>query len=403
MPYSDEELESLLQDLESDRVERKESWRGDAPEKGRQAACAFANDLPNHSQSGILFVGVNDAGVPTGLPITDELLRTLADIKTDGKIVPPPTLTVEKRHLCGQDIAVVVVEPADSPPVRYEGRIWIRLGPRRGLASAQDERILSEKRRHRDIPFDIQPLPSCPLGELNRIVFEQQYLPRAVASDILEANDRTYEQKLASTSMVHSVDAPQPTVTGVLTLAKSPRSWIPGAYIEFLRIAGTEWGDPVSDEQEIDGTLDTMLNRLDDKLKAHNSSSVEFTSGTSRENRTSPYPISALQQISRNAVLHRTYEGTHAPIRIYWFDNRIEVLSPGGPYGMVNAENFGQPGRTDYRNPNIASVLKNLGFVQRFGFGIAEARKALDQNGNPPPEFQVESSAVLVILRPTSL
>ncbi len=59
------------------------------------------------------------------------------------------------------------------------------------------------------------------------------------------------------------------------------------------------------------------------------------------------YPIVALQQLARNAVLHRTYEGTNAPARIHWFSNRIEILSPGGPYGQVNRNNFGDPGVTD--------------------------------------------------------
>lgn len=396
---TDHDLEALLTDLESDRAERKESWQGSVPEKARQAVCAFANDLPNHRQAGVLFIGVREDGTPTGLSITDQLLLTLADIKTDGKIVPPPSLSVEKRHLHGHDVALVIVDPADSPPVRYEGRIWIRIGPRRGLASAQDERILNVKRRYRDVPFDIQPLPACPLSELNRLTFEQEYLPRAVAADILAANERSYEQKLASTGMIRSLDEPVPTIVGVLTLGKSPRSWIPGAYIEFLRVQGVNWGDPVADEQEIDGTLETMLRRLDEKFKAHNTVSVDFTSGTTTEVRRSPYPLPALQQLARNAVLHRTYEGTNAPIRLYWFNDRIEIHSPGGPFGIVTKDNFGHPGRTDYRNPNIAAVLKNLGFIQRFGFGIAEARKALRENGNPPPEFQVEATTVLATIR----
>jgi ATP-dependent DNA helicase RecG len=106
-----------------------------------------------------------------------------------------------------------------------------------------------------------------------------------------------------------------------------------------------------------------------------------------------------LQQICRNAVMHRTYEATNAPVRVMWFNDRIEVHSPGGPFGIVTAANFGQPGVGDYRNPGIAGVLRTLGFVQRFGFGIAEARRTMAANGNPPPEFQVEANHVLVTLR----
>jgi ATP-dependent DNA helicase RecG len=396
---TDAELEALLTEVESDCAERKESWAGDAPEKGRQAVCAFANDLPDHRQPGVLFVGARNDGNPSGLAVTDELLQTLSDIKTDGNTVPPPTLFVEKRRLRGSEMAVVTVLPADAPPVRYKGRVWIRTGPRRGIATLQDERILNEKRRFRDRAFDTHPIEGCPLDELNRIVFENEYLPQAVAADVLAANQRSYEEKLAATSMIAAVDHPTPTVMGVLTLGKTPRTWLPNAYIQFLRIRGTEWGDPVADAQEIDGTLEHMLRRLDDKLRATLAVSVDFTSGSTIELRRTPYPLVALQQLCRNAVMHRTYEHTNAPVRLYWFDDRIEITNPGGPYGTVTAQNFGRPGQTDYRNPSIAGVLKTLGFAQRFGFGIADARKALAENGNPQLEFQIEQTMVLATLR----
>jgi ATP-dependent DNA helicase RecG len=400
-PLTDEELLALIHDLESDRVERKQTWKGDAPEKGRQAVCAFANDLPNHGQPGVLMVGVKDDGTPMGpeFVVTDELLMTLADIKTDGKITPPPTLTVAKRHLLGREVAVVTVWPADAPPVRLEGRIWIRTGPRRGQASAQDERVLTEKRRYRDRSFDTHPVGGSTLDDLSRSYFENEFLPQAVARDVLENNGRSYEERLASLGMIASVDEPTPTVVGLLALGISPRTWVPSAYIQFLRIRGTDWGDPVVDEAELDGNLDTMLRRLDDKLKATLAVAVDFTSGAATEVRTSPYPLSALQQLTRNAVMHRTYEGTNAPVRVYWFDDRIEISSTGGPYGAVTQANFGRPGVADYRNPVLAGVLKTMGFVQRFGFGIAEARRAMLANGNPPLEFQVEATTVLAILR----
>jgi ATP-dependent DNA helicase RecG len=76
---TDEQLESLLKDLESDVVERKESLSGKATDSIREAICAFANDLPDHRKPGVVFVGVRDNGSAAGRPITDELLRTLAD------------------------------------------------------------------------------------------------------------------------------------------------------------------------------------------------------------------------------------------------------------------------------------------------------------------------------------
>lgn len=397
-PYGDDELEQMLANLESDHVERKESFRGDAPNTVREAVCAFANDLPNHQRAGLVFVGVRDNGTPVGLNITDELLRQLTDIKTDGNILPPPTLTVTQHTLQGADVAVICVEPADSPPVRYKGRIYIRIGPRHGIASAQDERILNEKRRYRDRPFDVQPVPSASISDLDRRFFEEIYLPAAFAPDVLEANERSYEQRLASTKMIVAVDAPIPTVLGLLTLSSHTRDFLPGAYIQFLRIAGQNLGDPISDELLIDGTVNDLLRRIDEKLLAHNRTAVDFTSGTV-EQRIQPYPLVALQQLIRNAVMHRTYESTNAPVRVYWYDERIEITNPGGPFGAVSVENFGQPGVADYRNPNLAEALHVLGFVQRYGFGIPAARRALAKNNNPPLEFSVQPTYIGVTVR----
>jgi ATP-dependent DNA helicase RecG len=397
-PLADNELAALLDDTESDSAERKRSWDGSAPEKGRQAVCAFANDLPNHQRPGVLFVGVNDDGSPSGIPITDQLLLTLADMKTDGKIIPPPTLSVAKRTLKGSEVAVVTVWPADAPPVRYDGRIWIRIGPRRGVASAQDERTLNEKRRFRDRHFEAHPVAGSTIGELNRSTFEQEYLPHAVATDVLEANGRTYEERLASFGMIAASDDPIPTVLGLLVLGGSTRTWLPGAYVQFLRIRGTALADSVVDEQEIDGTISDVMRRLDEKLAAHMTAALDFSS-QDREVRTSPYPIVALQQLARNAVMHRTYEGTNAPVRFYWFDDRIEIINPGGPYGSVTVQNFGRPGYTDYRNPQLAGAFRVLGYAQRFGAGISLARQELLRNGNPPPEFTVEQNFVAVAMR----
>jgi ATP-dependent DNA helicase RecG len=391
--YTDAELELMLADLESDLVERKESFKGDGPNTVREAVCAFANDLPDHQRAGVVFVGVRDDGTPCNLAITDALLRSLADTKTDGNIVPPPSLTVAKRTLRRVEVAVITVEPSDSPPVRYKGRVQIRIGPRRGIASPQDERILSEKRRHRDLPFDAQPVPSATLGDISRRSFEEEYLP-GFGRDIVAANDRTYEQKLAACKMISSPDDPIPTVIGLLTLGIRVRDVLPGAYVQFLRIDGLALSDPVRDEAAIDGPLSQIIRQIDEKLAAHNRTAVDIASEAT-ERRESDYPLVALQQITRNAVMHRTYEATNAPIRVYWFNDRIEVISPGGPFGIVTPENFGSPGLADYRNPNLAEAMRVLGFVQRFGVGIQLARRELQNKGHPDLHFEVTQQAVL--------
>lgn len=396
--YSDQDLERMLSELESDTSERKESLKGDAPTKAREAVCAFANDFPGHGRPGVVFIGARDDGTPSGLAVTDALLLQLADLKTDGNIVPPPTLTVDRRVLRGQEMAIVTVWPADAPPVRYKGRVHIRIGPRRGIASAQDERVLNEKRRHGDRPADARSVPQSVLTDLDRRRFEDEYLPAAVAPDVLAANERSYQQRLAAAKMVLAADEPTPTVLGLLVLCNRTRDFLPGAYVQFLRIAGRDLADPISDSQAIDGPVAELLRRTDEKLAAHNHVAVDLTS-ESLERRAVHYPMAALQQLVRNAVLHRSYEATNAPVRLTWYDDRIEIQNPGGPYGSVTEDNFGQPGVSDYRNPGLAEALRVLGFVQRFGVGIATARRELLAAGNPAPEFEVNASHVAVTLR----
>ena len=86
--YTDSELLAMLQDVESDLVERKESLRGDAPTSIREAVCAFANDLPGHRRPGVVFVGADDAGRPTGLPIARRELRANRQPAPAFKVTP---------------------------------------------------------------------------------------------------------------------------------------------------------------------------------------------------------------------------------------------------------------------------------------------------------------------------
>ena len=398
---TDEDLARLLSEGESDRVEFKESLGGGTREAIREAICAFANDLPRHGKPGVLFVGVRDSGEVTGLSVTDELLQQLAGIKTEGNIVPLPSMTVEKRTLGGKDVAVITVQPSDSPPVRFRGSVRVRVGPRRGVATAQDERSLNEKRRFGDIPFDIQPVPSSRLSDLNLTQFENEYLVQAFAPEVLESNERSAQERLAATKMVASPAEPTPTVLGILVLGKNPQDFLPGAYVQFLKLDGTDLSDDIIDSENIGGTIPDMLRRLDEKLNAHNRIAVDLTSDR-LEQRTSLYPIPAIQQITRNAVMHRTYESTNAPVRVSWFSDRIEILSPGGPFGAVTADTFGQHGITDYRNPNLAEAMRTLGFVQRFGVGIPTARRLLKEAGLPEPEFLTPENHVLATIRAVS-
>lgn len=229
MARTDQQLRHLLTDLESDQVERKESLRsGEANERICQAVCAYANDLPDHRSSGVIFVGAADDGIPTGLPINDGLLLKLADMRGQGRILPPPVMSVRKLDIGDQSVAVVEVEPSPSPPVRFNGQVWIRVGPRRAIATADEERRLAERKRAADLPFDSRPVDGATLADLDLVLFEREYLPSVLTSEVLEANHRSAEQRLASLRL--ATPDGTPTNAGLLILGSEPTRFLPGAY-----------------------------------------------------------------------------------------------------------------------------------------------------------------------------
>jgi ATP-dependent DNA helicase RecG len=391
----DESVLRLIRGSESEQVERKEQLKNKKPEVC-QAICAFANDFPRTRKPGIVVIGQADKGAPIGLPITDALLRELSDLRTNGGILPFPQISVRELELDGVPVAVVVVEPSNAPPVRFDGRTYIRVGPTRRLATAEEEAVLTERRQAANLPFDARAVPSATIADLAIDRFTDEFLPQLIADDILRENHRAVPQQMASLRLVTPGEF-LPTPTGLLLVGRDPQAHLPGSYTQFIRFDGTQLSDPIRSEHQVTGTLPDVMLEVEEVLRANIDTVIDFE-GLSAERRTPSVPFEALQQLYRNALLHRTYEASNAPVRVTWFDDRVEIHSPGGPFGQVTVETIGQPGLTDYRNPTLAGVLNRLGFVQRFGVGIQVSRDRLAQNGNPPLEFQASVSAVAAII-----
>ena len=126
----------------------------------------------------------------------------------------------------------VTVQPSDSPPARCRGRILSTNGSAdAATATAQDERILNEKRRYGDIPFDARPVRSATLDDISLGFFEYGYLPKAFAPEVLAENDRTLQEQLAATKMIAAPDDPTPTTLGLLVTRMA------SAYFRVRRLA----------------------------------------------------------------------------------------------------------------------------------------------------------------------
>lgn len=382
------QLRELLSDPEADHIERTESINN--MDKYCQAICAFANDLPSHRRPGYLFIGVKDDGNLSGLAVSDELLTKLGGIRSDGNVLPQPFMNVARFSLEGGDVAVVEVFPSDLPPVRYKGRVHIRVGPRKAIANEQEERVLSERRVALARSFDARPCAESALNDLALGQFDA-YRREAVDPETIAANHRPVEQQLASLRL-YDPERGTPTHAGILLFGKNPRFFLPGAYVQYLKLPGTDLTDMPEDQAEASGDLHSALREMEGRLKLLIQTSMRPVSAL-EEKLLPDYPEWALRELLMNAVMHRNYD-SNTPIRFYAFSDHIEIQSPGGLYGEATPENF--PTRNSYRNPVIAEAMKSLGFVNRFGYGVQRAQALLAQNGNPPAEFEFDEHSVLV-------
>lgn len=377
------ELINLLADLESFRVERTIATNDTA--KFSQAICAFANDIHASRLPGFLCIGADDkTGKPTGLKVTDELLRNLSGLTADGNILPPPALTVYRITLASGlgDIAVVEVQPSDLPPVRYKGQAWIRRGPRKGIANEAEESLMIERRTAAAHTFDALSCKGSSLSDLSLDLFTTSYRPLAIDAQIIVENNRSIENQLAS---LRFFDLAKNCAThaGIILFAKDPLNWLPNAYVQYVRFDGTDMGAEVKAEKRFQGDLLSIVRDLRAFVPII-SSNRPVRSNALEEVMVSDYPETAVRELLINALLHRSYDGA-SPVRFYQFANRIEILNPGPLYGLANPSNF--PAINTYRNPVLAEAMKTLGAVNRFGRGVARAQAALEKNGSPPAEF----------------
>ena len=376
-------ISKLLLDLESDRIERTVSTNN--TDKFSQAICAFSNDYPNHQESGFLLVGVEDNGELSGLNVTDKLLLDLASIRINGNVLPQPAMSVTKYSFDKGDIAVVEVQPSVLPPVRYKGKVWIRTGPSKSVANETEEKQLIEKRASFARTFDALPCFEAKIEDLNLSTFLQDYLPTAIDADTLRENNRHITQKLSSLRM-YDLRYDCPTNAGILCFANNPVYYFAGAYIQYVRFDGTSLASPVKNEKAFRGTLVSVLRTLDEFIQFIVITQKPVYVSALREKPNFNYPYRAIRELLMNAIMHRNYE-SNSPIRFYEFHDRIEIQNSGTLYGDANVRNF--PTVNAYRNPILAEVIKNLGYVNRFNTGITMVKEQLKENGNPEPIFDL--------------
>nr|VFJ93417.1 MAG: ATP-dependent DNA helicase RecG [Candidatus Kentron sp. LFY] len=380
---------------ETDRVEWKETDKD--TKDSLHTVCALANDLGNTGEDGYLILGIKKDGVPIGIKADqlDNIQQNLTNLLTSTKILPTPSFDIGVREYRGKSLIVVRVQPYSVPPVvTVNQTAWVRKGSATVRARDADLSRLRERRPENRQPFDLQVWPGGSLDDLDERTLLSRY-ETARDDDVDEDTFPDFEAWLTQKQLGRKAEgAWRPNPAALLIFGMNPQSFFPGAIIEFVRYEGVGIESPIVSRKTISGTLTDQLDVVWTQLNANVVEKPMGDNGIRLEFRFD-YPVEALEELARNMVQHRLFEGTNAPARIEWYEDRIEFRNPGGPFGHASEGEFGET--SDYRNPVITGKLVEQGYVQRLGRGIRRVRKLLEKNGNPPLEVDIDGYTRVIV------
>lgn len=175
-----------------------------------------------------------------------------------------------------------------------------------------------------------------------------------------------------------------PTAGGMLMFGKDPQRFLISSGVRVVRFEGKDMGSNIVDQKEIRGTISAMIEEAIQFIEKH--MGKEKTKGDLKKEDISEYPLEAVREVIINAIIHRDYTIEGSPVRIFMFDNRIEVYTPGGLAKGVTIDNIEYTQHS--RNKVITDILMHTGhYIDKLGRGIRRIKLALKEKGLKEPEF----------------
>src|SRR3990172_224281 len=349
---------------------------------------AFAN-----TQGGRILVGVDDDGTIFGVADAKKTEEAILNISRDN-VVPALQITIDRVNDNGKTVLVVQVPRRTGHPYENNsGQCHIRVGSTKRLATPQERARLLQAAGL--VHFDETPVPGTSVGDFDIAAFEV-FLQKALSTSVAETNLPLQQLLLNRRLMSPDLDnVPRLSVGGLLLFGRDPQRHMPQARISAVRWKGDETGETILDRQEITGRLPQLIDQAEAFLR-RNTTQASHIQGFKREDR-SQYPIEALREVVVNAVAHRDYSRDSAQIRLFIFDSRIEVHSPGGLPNSVTLENM-KTGFSASRNRLIVQLLFNLGYMGSFGTGIPRIFRLMKDNKSAEPKLIISDAQLTVIL-----
>lgn len=360
-------IEQILLQPEGKTLEFKRDLS--SPRNALKTLVAFAN-----SAGGRLVIGVDDARQVTGViePLDEEerICNLIAD-----SIAPRLVPQVELASIDGRTVLVVEVFPSNSRPhylksLGPQQGVYVRLGS--SSRQAGPELVTELGRAAQGVVFDELPMPELGPQDLDLQAAQRWFGPRRILD----------EKALTTLKLLrHEQGRLVPTQGAVLLFGKTRAQYFPDAWVQCGRFRGRDKVE-IFDQTEIHEHLPDAVTAIELFLKKHAFKSAQF--GAMRRKDVWSIPLGMLREAIVNALVHSDYSQRGTPIRVAFFDDRIDIESPGLLLPGMTVEDM-KNGVSRIRNPVIARVFRELQLIEQWGSGVRRIFADAAEQGLPEP------------------
>ena len=307
----------------------------------------------------------------------------------------PPVRTEWQQIEISQGTAVAIrVIRSTELHTLDDGRVLIRVGVENRPLVGDEVSHLAATKATGD--FETEVVTGGSRSDLDDEIIQEYIVKREERGRL--ALSRPVDEVLVEIGAL--TDPGEPTVTGVLLFGREPQLYLPQSVLVFVRFAGTEPRGPdglpgYSRREEIQGPLPRLIEAAW-KVIWEEMRVAAVVKGLKREEHTE-YPPFPVREALVNAVCHRDYRLKGRRIEVRMFDDRLEVISPGGLPGYITVDNIVDEHFS--RNPRIVGGLFQWGYIEELGLGVDRMIEDMVQAGHPPPDFKATPYSFTVTLR----